>query len=91
MKFKLTKEAKELKRLIDCGQSIYDIRESPDHPLGEFSEGIIESTDEFWYALTNGYINYERLIADKKQLAEIKKAIAVIKDLEDIVYTLGGE
>jgi hypothetical protein len=37
---------------------------------------------EFWYDITNGYINLSEVIADKKQLKSLNDAVALIESFE---------
>ena len=48
-------------------------------------EDDIESvsySDDFWYALTNGYINLDELLIDNKAKQELENAISIIEDFQ---------
>ena len=49
----------------------------------EFKEDVEEVcyTDDFWYALTNGYIDLDILV-DNEAKAKLIEAISIVKDFE---------
>ena len=73
MEWKLTKEAEEAKKQVQ------ENNES-DHSFG--------GSDGFWYDITDGgYFKAEKALSDIDQIAEVNKAVNLLRDLEENVYT----
>lgn len=89
--FILTEKAKQLQARVMAGEYPNDIMNDENDELSSFVEGINQSSDDFWYGLTNGYINYECLIADKDQKRKIEEAINLLEKLNNLVSELGVE
>ena len=73
MDWKLTKEAEVAKKqLAEDGET--------EHAFG--------GSDGFWYDITDGgYFKPEEALADPEQIEKVKDAVALLKDLEDSVYS----
>lgn len=55
-------------------------------------EGSVGGSDGFWYDLTSGgYFDPEEVMADPEQLAEMRKAIELVEQLEEIYNRFAGE
>lgn len=55
-------------------------------------EGTVGGSDGFWYDLTSGgYFDPDEVMADPEQLAEMRKAIALVERLEEIYNQFCGE
>lgn len=51
----------------------------------EIREGIayhINEGDGFWYCLNEGYIDPEKILADKEQLNKLKEALQIVRAFE---------
>jgi len=90
MNIKLTKVAKKVEKLVNAGEHPNDLVERKDE-VGRWVSDFVTGSDDFFYALTNGYINYKSLIDDKEQLEEIEKAIKLLQQLETLTRELGIE
>lgn len=52
----------------------------------------VGSSDGFWYDLTQGgYFEPEDVLADAKEVAKVKKAIAIVQELESIYKQVAPE
>lgn len=74
MDWKLTKEAEEAKEQLagDEGET--------EHTFG--------GSDGFWYDITDGgYFKTEKVLSDIDQIAEVNKAVNLLRDLEENVYS----
>lgn len=73
MGWKLTKEAEAAQAELEAsGETVHS-----------FGGG-----DGFWYDITDGgYFNPGKALADEGQIAEVQKAVALLKSLEDEVYS----
>lgn len=45
------------------------------------------STSDFWYDLTEGYIEPENILSDKKQIQEVEDAIDLLENFRDTMLT----
>lgn len=90
MKFELTELAKKAEILVNAGEFPNDLADK-DNEVGIFVSKILTGSDDFFYSLTNGYVNYKSLIANKDQIKEVEKAIEVLFALEEVVRNLGAE
>jgi len=93
---KLSKKAKEISKLLeenDCenGGELIENDLKMTKSQKTFIESVLTSSDDFWYCLTNGYVDYESLLADKEEIKKIEDAIEVIKDLDELVHRIGLE
>lgn len=44
----------------------------------------INEGDGFWYSLNNGYINPEKILADKEQLDKLNEALQTVRAFESL-------
>lgn len=49
----------------------------------------VHCTDGFWYGINNGYIYYNEILEDKKQIAELDKAIELVASFESALEDKG--
>ena len=50
----------------------------------EFKDDIesVSYSDDFWYALTNGYIDLDELLIDNKAKQELENAIQIVESFQ---------
>lgn len=50
----------------------------------EFKDDIesVSYSDDFWYALTNGYIDLDEILVDNLAKDKLKEAISIIEDFQ---------
>ncbi len=85
----LTEKAQRVLELVNKGKSANFIVDHDIEALGDFVSSVVTSSDEFWYSLTNGYINFNSVMADKEQIKEVEHAIRVLCRLEDLINKIG--
>jgi hypothetical protein len=74
----LTKEAQAVMDLVDQGVHPNDMEGDAATFAQSWSKG-----DGFWYALTNGYINPEKIVTGE-DVQKIKDAVAYLDTFEDL-------
>lgn len=47
-----------------------------------FKEGVVVTTDDFWYDLTQGRIKPQKFLDNQAQIDEVKRAIDLLTSLE---------
>ena len=49
----------------------------------KIKEDCEESTDDFWYALCNGYLKPEKMLENENDLKQVLAAVETLKDFQD--------
>ena len=59
----------------------FDIKDL-DKEIREEIAGCINEGDGFWYGLNEGYMDPEKILADKEQLNKLKEALQIVRAFE---------
>lgn len=88
---KLSKEAQEVIDICEKEDITPWKLVEANHPLKNFIDEVITSSDDFWYGITNGYINYTSVLASEKDVKKVEDAIEILEELAEIVRRVGIE
>ena len=61
----------------------FDIKDL-DNETREEIAGCINEGDGFWYCLNEGYMDPEKILADKEQLNKLKEALQIVRAFESL-------
>lgn len=61
----------------------FDIKDLDNETQQEIA-GCINEGDGFWYCLNEGYIEPEKILADKEQLNKLKEALQTVRAFESL-------
>lgn len=61
----------------------FDIKDLDNETQQEIADCINEG-DGFWYCLNEGYIDPEKILADKEQLNKLKEALQIVRAFESL-------
>lgn len=87
-------KAKEVSKLClkrNCQSDDLLEMEDVSPKLKSFIKEVLTSSDDFWYSLTNGYVNYESLFANSEDLQKIREAIDILEEVQQVVKEIGLE
>lgn len=61
----------------------FDVKDLDQETKQEITSSINEG-DGFWYCLNEGYIDPEKILADKDQLNKLKEALQIVRSFESL-------
>lgn len=68
----------------------FEIKDLDNETQKEIAGCIIEG-DGFWYCLNEGYIDPEKILADKEQLNKLKEALQTVRAFESLCYEIAED